>query len=276
MNAIHQLQAKMSTSQSNHQAPVHASVALPLEGKIAIVTGASQGIGAAIAYKLASQGATVIVNYAHNKDKADEVVKSIEGGGAGKGVAVQADISNVAGAKALVQKTVEIAGKIDILVLNAGIMGSATLDSLSEEFYDQHFNTNVKGPLFLTQAAVPHIPEGGRIIFFSTGLTISSSITPNYLVYAATKGSIEQLSRILSKELGAKGITVNAIAPGPVATELFLKGKPDQLLEGIKKSGPFGRLGEPDDIADAVAYLASPGAKWVSGSLLRVTGAMIV
>jgi 3-oxoacyl-[acyl-carrier protein] reductase len=161
-------------------------------------------------------------------------------------------------------------------VLNAGIMGSSTLSSLTEEFYDSHFSTNVKGPLFLVQAAVPHMPEGGRVIFFSTGLTISSAITPNYLVYAATKGAVEQLSRVLAKELGAKGITVNAIAPGPVGTELFLKGKPDALIEGIKKSGPFGRLGEPEDIAGAVSYLAGPGARWVSGTCLRVTGAMIV
>jgi len=253
-----------------------SSSSLPLQGKIALVTGSSQGIGAAIAHKLASQGATVIVNYVHNKGKAEEVIKSIESVGAGKAFAVQADVSGVEGAKALVQETVRLAGHIDILVLNAGIMGSATLSTLTEDFYDQHFNTNVKGPLFLTQAAVPHMPAGGRIIFFSTGLAIQSGITPNYLVYTATKGAIEQLSRILSKELGAKGITVNSIAPGPVATELFLQGKPEQLLEGIKKSGPFGRLGEPDDIADAVAYLASPGAKWVSGALLRVTGAMIV
>lgn len=249
---------------------------LPLSGKIALVTGSSQGIGACIAQKLASQGATVVVNYVHNKGKADDTVKAIEAHGAGKAVAVQADVSSVAGAKGIVEETVKLAGKIDILVLNAGIMGNATLSSLSEEFYDSHFNTNVKGPLFLTQAAVPHMPAGSRIIFFSTALTIQSAITPNYLVYTATKGAIEQLSRILSKELGAKGITVNTIAPGPTSTELFLKDKPEQMIEGIKKAGPFGRLGEPAEIADAVAFLAGPGANWVSGSLLRVTGAMIV
>ncbi|KZT58720.1 NAD(P)-binding protein [Calocera cornea HHB12733] len=249
---------------------------LPLQGKTALVTGSSQGIGAAIAHKLASDGANVVVNYVGNKAKADATVAAIEQLGLGKAVAVQADVSGLAGGKKLVEETVKAFGSIDILVLNAGIMGSSTLSGLTEEFYDSHFAVNVKGPLFLAQAAVPHMPQGGRIVFFSTGLIAQSGITPNYLVYVATKGAVEQLARVLAKELGAKGITVNSIAPGPTATELFLKGKPEALLEGIKKSGPFGRLGQPDDIADAVAFLASPAARWVSGTTLRVTGAMIV
>ncbi|KZO93875.1 NAD-P-binding protein [Calocera viscosa TUFC12733] len=253
-----------------------SSSSLPLKGKTALVTGSSQGIGAAIAHKLASEGANVIVNYVHNKGKADATVKSISGLKGGKAVPVQADVSGVEGGKQLVEETVKLFGSIDILVLNAGIMGSSTLEKLTESFYDSHFSTNVKGPLFLAQAAVPHMPAGGRIIFFSTGLLAQSGITPNYLVYAATKGAVEQLARVLSKELGAKGITVNTVAPGPTATELFLQGKPEQLINGIKSSGPFNRLGEPEDIAEAVAFLASPGAKWVSGTTLRVTGAMIV
>jgi len=257
--------------------PFHStSSALSLAGKVALVTGSSQGIGASIALKLAADGANVVVNYHGNKAKADDTVAAIQKLKAGKAVAIQADVSSVEGGKKLVQDTLAAYGHIDILVLNAGIMGSATLESLDESFYDSHFNTNVKGPLFLTQAAVPHIPAGGRIIFFSTALTIQSAITPNYLVYTATKGAVEQLSRILAKDLGTKGITVNSVAPGPTATELFLKGKPEQLITGIASSGPFKKLGEPDDIADAVAYLASPGAKWVSGTVLRVTGAMIV
>jgi len=266
----------MSTTLSTTTATL-STTALPLLGKTALVTGSSQGIGAAIAHKLAKDGANVVVNYVNNEAKALDTVKSImDLGRPGKIAAVKADVSGVAGGQALVEETLKLFGGIDILVLNAGIMGNVSLANLTEESYDQHFNTNVKGPLFLTQAAVPHMPSGSKIVFFSTGLTIQTGITPNYLVYTATKGAVEQLSRILSKELGARGITVNTVAPGPTATELFLKGKPEQLLEGIKKSGPFGRLGEPEDIADAVAFLAGPGANWVSGSLLRVTGAMIV
>jgi len=253
-----------------------SSTTLSLQDKTALITGASQGIGASIAHKLASLGANVIVNYMSNKAKADETVQSIAALGTGRAVAVQGDVSSAEGGKKLVQETVRVFGKIDILVLNAGIMSFGNLESLTEDSFDKHFNTNVKGPLFLMQAAVPHMPKGGRVVFFSTGLVINSGIMPNYLVYTATKGAVEQLSRVLAKDLGAKGITVNTVAPGATATEMFFKDKTVQVVEGIKKISPFGRLGEPDEIAEAVAFLVGPGATWVSGTVLRVTGAMFV
>ncbi|KAF7364579.1 hypothetical protein MVEN_00326900 [Mycena venus] len=248
-----------------------------LKGKIAVITGSSRSIGAAIAKYMGAQGAKVVVNYVSSANAADEVVSSIESSG-GCAIAVKADASTIAGGKHLIDEAVKAFGGIDILVLNAGIMGSKVLADVDEAFYDSHFATNVKGPLFLAKAAAPLLPTpGGRIIFFSTSLTGSTVVAPNALVYTATKAAIEQISRILAKDpaIGAKGITVNTISPGPVDTPLFREGKPQQLIETLAKLAPPGRLGAVDDIAPVVSFLASPAAQWVNGQNLRVNGGYV-
>lgn len=157
-------------------------------------------------------------------------------------------------------------------------MGMADLSHITEAEYDRHFNLNVKGALFLAQKCVPHMPTtgGGRIIFVSTNVTVLSGIMPNYLLYAATKGAVDQFVRLLSKDLGPKGITVNAVAPGPTGTELFYEGKSEQTLQFIRSWSPFKRIGEPDEIASVVAFLAGEDSRWVSGQIIRVNGAAMV
>ncbi len=155
-------------------------------------------------------------------------------------------------------------------------MGMKTLASTTEADFDQHFNLNVKGPLFLVQKAVPHMPAGGRVILVSTGLNTATGVTPGYFLYVATKGAVDQMVRALSKELAPKGITVNAVAPGPTGTDLFYHGKSEQVLDMLKRQSPFGRLGEPAEIASVVAFLAGEDSRWVSGQVLRVNGANMV
>ncbi|KZV72062.1 NAD(P)-binding protein [Peniophora sp. CONT] len=251
-------------------------MSLPLANKVALVTGSSRSIGAAIAKHLATLGASVIINYASSSSAAQEVVKSIETDGRGKAAAVQADVSSISGAQTLLDGTLKAFGKLDILVLNAGIMGNATLEQVDEDFYTKHMDANVKGPLFLTKLAAPHLPSGGRVIFFSTSVTRMSAVSAPYLVYAATKGAIEQLSRVLAKDLGARGITVNTVSPGPVDTPLFREGKPPQVIEMIKSFAPLKRLGEPEDIAPLVAFLAGEEARWVNGQNIMANGGFVV
>ncbi|KAJ7738301.1 hypothetical protein B0H16DRAFT_1729886, partial [Mycena metata] len=191
----------------------------------------------------------------------------------GSAVAIKADVSTVAGGQHLINETLKAFRGIDILVLNAGIMGSKVLAEVDEAFYDAHFATNVKGPLFLAKAAVPHLPApGGRIVFFSSSLSGATTVPANALVYAASKSAVEQISRILAKDpaIGGKGITVNIISPGPVDTPLFRQGKPQPLIETISKFAPSGRLGEVDDIAPVVSFVACPAAQWYHIMVFRV------
>jgi len=241
-----------------------------------LITGSSRNIGAAIARRFAAEGADVVINYAKNEQAARETADGINKLGAGRAFPIQSDVSSVASAKKLVEDTIAEFGRIDVLVLNAGIMGAKTLLDVDEEYYDQHFNINVKGPFFVTQFAVPHMPSGSRIIFFSTHLTIQSVITPNYVVYAGTKGAVEQFSRVLAKDLGSRGINVNTVSPGPTATSLFFAGKTEEQIKKFEGFSPFGRLGQPDEIAAAVLYLAGPDANWVSGTNLLVAGGATV
>jgi len=251
-------------------------MALPLLGKVAIVTGSSRSIGAAIVHRLADDGANVVVNYVSNSQAADEVTNAINARGKGKAIGVKADVSSIAGANHLLEESVKAFGKIDILVLNAGIMGSRTLADLDEQIFDAHIHINVKGPLFLTKAAAPLLPAGGRIIFFSSSLTKASTVLPNALVYVASKGAIEQISRVLAKDLGSRGITVNTVSPGPVDTPLFREGKSEQAIQFIAGLNPSKRLGLPEEIAPTVAFLASPDAAWINGQNILVNGGFVV
>ncbi|VDB91854.1 unnamed protein product [Peniophora sp. CBMAI 1063] len=267
---------------------------MSLNGKVAVVTGSSRSIGAAIAKQLAADGASVIVNYVSDAAAAEGVVSDIKASGSGAAAAVKADVSSLGGAKTLLDESLRIFGKIDILVLNAGIMGSRVLAQVDEEFYDQHMNINVRGPLFLTQLAAPLLPEGsGRIIFFSTSLAHASAVMPINLVYVATKGAVEQLARVLAKDLGklyfqpicyptthtvtgSKGITVNTVSPGPTDTALFRAGKTEQQIQFIAGLAPSKRLGQPDDVSPVVSFLASDGARWVNGQNILVNGGFVV
>ncbi|KAI0789702.1 hypothetical protein C8Q75DRAFT_764612 [Abortiporus biennis] len=245
---------------------------LPLEGRVALVTGSSKGIGASIIKRLAADGASVVINYARSAQAAEELASSINAGGVGKAIAVQADVSSITNAKRLLETTVSHFGKIDVLVLNAGLMDYGTLAQITETSFDDHFNINVKVPLFLAQAAAPLMQAGGRIIFFSTSLTMNSAVPPNYLIYVATKGSVEQIVRVLAKDLGAKGINVNAVAPGPTDTDLFRNGKTEAQFKFFESLHPQKRIGQPDEIAPVVAFLSKEESSWVNGQTIFVNG----
>lgn len=240
-----------------------------VHGKVAIVTGASRGIGRQIAIQLAQSGAKVVVNYATNREKADEVVKMIEQSG-GEAVAIAADVSKLSEVQALFAQAIERFGRPDILVNNAGIMECKPIEDVTEEMFDRHVAINVKGTYFACQQAMQHMENGGTIINFST--SVSGAMLPTYSVYAATKGAVEQLTRQLAKEFGPKQITINCIAPGQVSTELFLSGKSEELIDSYRKMNAFGRLGEPEDIANAIELLISDKARWITGQTIRVNG----
>jgi len=245
-----------------------------LAGKVALVTGGSSGIGRATALALAKEGASVVINYSRSKGPADEVVAEI---GSDRAIAIQANVGKVDSVKDLVAQTVAKFQKIDILVLNAAsINGNASLDNTTEADFDEAFAVNVKGQYFLTQEAAKYIPDGGRVIFFSTSLTAVSTIMPIYLLYAATKGAVEQMSRVLAKDLGRRSITVNTISPGPTATDGFYTGKTEPILKAISAAHPAGRIAQPNEIADVVVFIASPESSWVNGQNLRVNGGMTV
>lgn len=243
-----------------------------LEGKVAIVTGASRGIGSAIAKQLANLGAKVVVNYSSSPEKAAKVVEDINKSEE-KAIAIQADISNIKDVEELFSKTIAKFGKVDILINNAGVILYKLLADVTEEEFDQLFKINVKGTYFACQQAMKFMETNGRIVNFST--SIVGGMFPTYSVYAATKGAVEQITRQLAKEFGPKKITINAIAPGPVNTELFNVGKTEQQIEAMKQINAFGRLGEPNDIANVIEFLVSDKAQWVTGQTLRVNGGFI-
>ncbi|EIM92899.1 short chain type dehydrogenase [Stereum hirsutum FP-91666 SS1] len=246
---------------------------LPLAGRVAIVTGSSRSIGAAIAKKLGADGASVVVNYVSNAAAADEVVSAIP---EGKAIAVKADAGTMEGGKELLDQTLKAFGKLDILVLNAAMAGSKTLAEINEDEFDAHMKVNVKGPLFLTQLASPHMKAGGRIILFSSTLTSFALVPPTALLYVATKGAIEQLNRVLAKELGPKGITVNTISPGPIDTDMFRNGKTEQQIKFFEELHPQKRIGLPEEVAPLVAFLASDGSSWINGQNIRINGGYTV
>lgn len=240
-----------------------------LSGKVALVTGSSRGIGKAIALRLGQDGANVVVNYAGSADKAQEVVATLEAKG-GKAIAVQADVSKVVDIQRLFEQTLEHFGQVDILVNNAGTTFNKLISEVTEADFDKIFAINVKGTFFACQQAAQHLADGGRIINFST--TVTTLMLPTYGAYAATKGAVEQITRVLAKELGGRGITVNVVSPGPTDTELFGADKTQEQKNRFAQMSAFGRLGEVQDIADVVAFLASQEARWITGQNIRVNG----
>ncbi|KAL2824253.1 hypothetical protein BDW59DRAFT_87463 [Aspergillus cavernicola] len=245
-----------------------------LTGKVALVTGASRGIGRATALALGKDGANVVVNYISSAAAAEEVVSEI---GPDRSIAIKADVSNRDDIARLIKETVGRFGKIDVLVLNAGLLWQkGDLMSISEENFDRLFAANVRGPLFTVQEAVPHIPDGGRVLLFSSSLTAVSMITPNYLLYTASKGAVEQMTRVLAKDLGRRGVTVNTIAPGPIGTDAYYEGKTEQMVQMQSNLSPAGRLGKPEEVANVVTFLASDESQWVNGQTVRINGGMTV
>ena len=240
--------------------------------RTAIVTGGSRGIGAAIAARLAADGFAVVVNYSRGREAAEVVVAEIVASG-GRAVAVQADLADPKGAAALFDAAEAEFGGVDVLVNNAGVMKLAPIASSDDAMFDAHMAINLGGVFRGMREAAHRLRDGGRIVNFST--SVVGLKLPGYGVYAATKAAVETMTHILAKELGPRGVTVNAVAPGPVATELFLSDKSDEQVAGVAKMIPAGRLGEPDDIARVVSFLVGPDGRWVSGQVIRANGGMV-
>ena len=240
--------------------------------RCAIVTGSSKGIGAAIVERLAQDGLAVVVNYASNPGTADALVARIRDAG-GKAIAVEADVSRPAAVKALFDQATDAFGGVDVLVNNAGIMKLAPVAETEDAMFDQHVAINLKGAFNGLREASRRLRDGGRIVSLSS--SVVGLYQPTYAAYAATKGAVEAMTHILAKELGARGITVNAVAPGPVATALFLGDKSEEQVAAVTRMIPLGRLGEPEDIARAVAFLVSPDGGWVNGQVLRANGGVV-
>lgn len=243
-----------------------------LNGKIAIVTGASRGIGAAIAGRLARDGATVIINYAGKAREAEEQVRRIEAAG-GRAVSAQADVSDAAAVARMFDSAEASYGGVDILVNNAGVMKLAKLSDSDDALFDSQIAINLKGTFNTLRQAATRLRNGGRIVNLSSSVVGLKPET--YGVYAATKAAVETLTAILSKEMRGRNVTANVVAPGPTGTDLFLNGKSPELVEHLAKMNPLERLGTPDDIAAVVAFLAGPDGAWVNGQVLRANGGMI-
>lgn len=242
-----------------------------LANKTAIVTGASRGLGKEIALLLAAHGANVVINYANNTEEAEKVANSINNTG-GRAIAIRADISDAAAVTHLFDQTIEQFGKVDIVVNNAGIMITKPVKDTTEEDFDQQFRINVKSVFLSMKEAALKMADHGRII------NISSSVTrlmmPGYASYAATKAAVEQMSRVFAKEIGAKGITVNSVSPGPLNTELFLKDKTPELVQRIAGLSAFNRIGETEDIAPVILFLAGDESHWITGQNIGCNGGM--
>src|SRR5437867_81935 len=245
-----------------------------LQNKVAIVTGASKGIGAAIAKHLAAEGAAVVVNYAASQDGAEKVVAEISRTG-GKAIAVQADVAKKRDIERLFDKTIEAFGRLDILVNNAGIYEMAPLESVTEEHFHKHFNLNVLGLILATQEAVKHFgPEGGSVV--NTSSIVSTWGVPGGSVYSATKAAVDAVTRSLAKELGPRKIRVNSINPGMVETEGTHSAGiiESDFRKQTEATTPLGRIGQPQDIAPAVVFLASSDSSWITGETLYITGGL--
>ena len=237
--------------------------------RTAIITGASRGIGRSIAKRLAKDGFSVVVNYAGNSAQAQAAVDEIRAAD-GDAIAIQADIANPEQVKQLFEKTIEAFGKIDVVVNNAGIMPLSPIVKGDVEAFDKVIATNLRGTFLVLAQAAQHVAEGGRIIAFSSSVLAKSF--PTYGPYIASKAGVEGLVPVLANELRGRNVTVNAVAPGPVGTELFLDGKTPEQIAQFGKLAPLERLGQPDDIANVVSFLAGPDGGWVNAQILRANG----
>ena len=240
--------------------------------RVAIVTGGSKGIGAAISRRLAQDGIAVIVNYSRGRDEAEQVVAAIETAG-GRALAVQADLAAPDGVASLFDAAEQAFGGVDILVNNAGVMKLGAIAEVTDADFDAHLALNIGGVFRGMREGARRLRDGGRIISFSS--SVVGLYQPGYGVYAGTKAAVEAMTHILAKEVAKRGITANVVAPGPVETELFLTGKTEAQVKAIAAMIPFGRLGRPDDIAQVVAFLASPDSGWISGQTIRANGGVI-
>jgi 3-oxoacyl-[acyl-carrier protein] reductase len=243
-----------------------------MSSKTAIVTGSSRGIGAAVAERLAGDGFAVVLNYSGDATPAEALARKIEDKGS-RALAIKADVSNPQAVRGLFDAAEAAFGGVDVLVNNAGIMQLASIADADDALFDRHIAVNLKGTFNTLREAARRLRKGGRIINFSS--SVVGLLQPSYGVYAATKAAVEAMTAILAKELRGRNITVNAIAPGPTATDLFLQGKPQDLVDRLAKAAPLERLGQPEDIAAAVAFLAGPDGAWINGQTLRANGGII-
>lgn len=237
--------------------------------KVAIVTGASGGIGRSVAIRLAHDGFAIAVNYSGNSKTADEVVGEIKAA-QGKAIAVQSDVANAADVERLFKQTLDAFDRIDVVVHCAGIMPLSRIDEGDVGIFDRVIATNLRGTFLVLHQAARNVSAGGRIIAFSS--SVVAKAFPTYGPYIASKAGVEGLVHVLANELRGRNISVNAVAPGPVATELFLKGKTDAQVEELSKLPPLERLGQPEDIAKVVSFLAGADGGWVNGQVLRANG----
>ena len=242
--------------------------------QVAIVTGSSRGIGAAVAKRLAADGLAVIINYAGRSADANKVVEEIQAAG-GRAAAIRADVAVPAEVAAMFDQAISLFGGVDVLINNAGIMqpGMTTLADTDDDLFDRLVAINLKGTFNTMRIAARKLRQGGRIVNFSS--SVKALALPGYSIYAATKAAVETMTNIFAKELRGRNITVNAVAPGPTATDLFLKDKTPEQIAHLAKLAPMERLGRPEDIAAAVSFLVGPDGSWVDGQTLRVNGGIV-
>jgi 3-oxoacyl-[acyl-carrier protein] reductase len=245
---------------------------MPEVQRVAIITGASRGIGAAIAERLAADGFAVVVNFAGNRSAADEIVQRIQRSGQ-RAMPIQADVSNAEAVRNMFDAAEQALGGVDVVVNNAGIMKLSPTAESDDELFDSHISINLRGTFNMLRQAALRVRSGGRIINLSS--SVVGLYFPGYAAYAATKAGIEAMTHVLTKELRGRNVTVNAIAPGPTGTALFLDGKPQSVIDELTRLSPLERLGMPEDIANAVSFLAGPDGSWVNGQVLKVNGGVI-
>jgi 3-oxoacyl-[acyl-carrier protein] reductase len=242
-----------------------------LNGKVALVTGASRGIGAEVAKALAKAGAKVVVNYAGGIEAAKQVVEEIKSQG-GDAIALQADVSKSDQVRQLFDNSISHYGKLDVLVNNAGIMINTLIKDTSDEDFAKQLDVNVKGTFYALREAATKLADNGSVVNFST--SVNRIILPTYGPYVATKSAVEQLTRVFAKEVGGRGINANSVSPGPTNTELFTKGKSQEAIARLASLSAFNRIGDPKDIAEVIVFLVSDDAKWISAQNIGANGAM--